>query len=219
MVEQYGLQMMLAGFALMAIGWLWIAARAFRESAWWGAGILAFPPLAPAYVLKKGRPVWLPATVLAIGVALTATPPLYTRLVPIDLGPRERVVDGERHLTLTGWDRQDYGFLGSKSDAVVLQMANPDVDDAVVARLKGFDRLRELDLGGTKVTDEGLKVLRDLPSLTSLRLGNTRITDAGFRESLAGKESLTRLDLSGTAVADETVADWRAAKPGRRAMK
>jgi len=219
MVEQYGFQIMLAGFALMAAGWIWLAAKAFRDSAWWGAGVLFFPPLAPAYVLARGGAVWRPAAVLALGVALTAFPPIYTRLVPIDLGPHERIVDGERHLTLTGWDREDYGFLGSKSDAVVLQMANPDVDDAVVARLVGFDRLRELDLSGTKVTDEGLKALRGLPALATLRLKDTKITDAGFKEWLAGKDSLARLDLTGTAVADETVDAWRAAKPGRRAMK
>lgn len=219
MVEQYGLQMMLAGFALLVIGWLWLVASAFRDSARWGVAVLAFPPLAPAYVLKRGRAVWRPAVVMAAGLILASTPPLYTRMVPIDLGPHERVVDGERHLTLTGWDRRDYGFLGSKSDAVVLQMANPDVDDAVVARLRGFDRLRELDLSESKVTDESLKTLAELPALASLRLKNTKITDAGFKASLAAKESLSRLDLTGTAVADETVAAWRAAKPGRRAMK
>jgi Leucine-rich repeat (LRR) protein len=219
MVEQYGLQVMLAGFALMAVGWIWLVANAFRYSAGWGAAVLVFPPLAPVYVLTRRRAVWRPAIVLALGLILTVFPPLFTRIVPVDLGPHERIVDGERHLTLTGWDRADYGFLGSKSDAVVLQMANPDVDDAVVARLEGFDRLRELDLSDSKVTDEGLKPLADLPALASLRLKNTRITDAGFKASLADKESLTRLDLTGTAVADETVAAWRAAKPGRRAMK
>lgn len=219
MVEQYGLHIMLAGFALMAIGWLWIVAKAFRDSAWWGVGVFAFPPLAPAYAVAKGGAAWAPAALLALGIALTAFPPVYTRLTPIDLGPHERVVDGERHLTLTGWDRRDYGVLGSKSDAVVLQMANPDVDDATVTRLKGFDRLRELDLSDTKVTDEGLKALRDIPTLATLRLKNTKITDAGFKESLAGKESLTRLDLTGTGVSAEAVDAWLAAKPGRRAMR
>ena len=219
MVEQYGFQLMLTGFALMAVCWLWMAARGFRDSAAWGVGILAFPPLAPVYAVARGTAVWRPAAVLGLGLALAAFPPVYSRTAPIDLGPHERLVNGERHLTLTGWDRRDYGVLGSKSDAVVLQMANPDVDDAVVARLSGFDRLRELDLGDTKVTDASLAVLRDLPALTTLRLRNTGITDAGFRASLAGKESLSRLDLTGTAVAAETIDAWRAAKPGRRALR
>lgn len=219
MVEQYGVYLMTAGFALMAIGWLWLVVSAFRYKIGWGAAILLFPPLAPVYVLMRGGVVWAPAVVLALGLALTAFPPLYTKLAPIDLGPREALVQGERHLTLTGWDRKDYAFLGSKSDAVVVQMANPDVDDATLTNLKGFDKLRELDLSETRITDQGLKVVKDLPALTSLRLSNTKITDAGFKAELAGKESLRRLDLTGTAVAPETVDAWKAAKPGRRAMQ
>jgi hypothetical protein len=137
----------------------------------------------------------------------------------VDLGPYERVVDGERHLTLTGWDREDYAILGSKSDAVVVQMANPDVTDATLENLKGFDRLRELDLSETRVTDEGLKILAGLPSLASLRLRDAKITDAGFRATLLNMESLRRLDLTGTAVDRETVEAWEAAQPGRRAMQ
>lgn len=219
MVEQYGVHLMTAGFALMAIGWLWLVVWAFRDKVGWGAAILLFPPLALVYVVMRGGAVWAPAVVLALGLALTAFPPLYTRLTPIDLGPRETIVEGERHLTLTGWDRKDYGFLGSKSDAVVVQMANPDVDDATLTSLRGFDKLRELDLSDTKVTDEGLKLVKDLPALTSLRLAGTRITDSGFKAELAAKESLQRLDLTGTAVAPETVEAWKAAKPGRRAMQ
>ncbi|WP_206107877.1 leucine-rich repeat domain-containing protein [Paludisphaera rhizosphaerae] len=219
MVEQYGAHMMMAGFALMAIGWLWLVVSAFRDRVGWGVAILLFPPLAPVYVLMRGGAVWAPAAVLALGLVLTAFPPLYTNLAPIDLGPRETIVEGERHLTLTGWDRKDYAFLGSKSDAVVVQIANPDVDDATLNNLKGFDKLRELDLSDTKVTDEGLKILKDLPALTTLRLANTKITDAGFKAALADKESLQRLDLTGTAVSSETVDAWKAAKPGRRAMQ
>ena len=51
--------------------------------------------------------------------------------VSIDLGPREKIVDRELHVTLTGWNRNtaDYVVLRSKPDIVVLQMANPDVTD------------------------------------------------------------------------------------------
>lgn len=219
MVEQYGVHLMLAGLALMALGWIWLAARAFREKAAWGAAILAFPPLAPFYVLSRGARLWAPAALMAAGLALTAFPPLYTRYAPVDLGPRERMVDGERHLALTGWDRKDYGFLGSKSDAAVVLMANPDVDDAALARLSGFDKLRELDVSDSAITDEGLARLADLPALAILHLRNTRITDAGFKKWLAPKESLRRLDLTGTGVDRETVDAWKAAAPGRRAMQ
>ena len=150
---------------------------------------------------------------------ITGFPPLYRLMVPIDLGPRETVVDGQRHITLTGWDRKDYALLGSKHDVAVLQMANPDVTDQTLEHLKGMNRLEELDLNNTQVTDSGLKILRDLPALASLRLKNTKVTDQGFQESLAGKATLMQLDLRGTQVSRDAVQAWRKAKEGRRAMR
>jgi Ran GTPase-activating protein (RanGAP) involved in mRNA processing and transport len=128
-------------------------------------------------------------------------------------------VEGQRHITLTGWDRKDYGFLGSKQDVVVLQMANPDVTDQTLEQLRKMDRLQELDLSNTQVTDAGLKILRNLPALRSLRLKNTRITDPGFHEFLAGKDSLMQLDLRGTAVSQETAQAWRKDRDGRRVLR
>jgi hypothetical protein len=144
---------------------------------------------------------------------------VYRLVVPIDLGPRERVVDGERHITLTGWDRGDYGWLGSKRDVVVLQMANPDVTDQTLRGLRGMDHLKELDISNTAVTDAGLAALKDLPALASLRLKGTKVSDAGFQGALAGKESLMQLDLTSTGVAKETVDNWKKAKAGRRALR
>jgi hypothetical protein len=69
------------------------------------------------------------------------------------------------------------------------------------------------------VTDAGLKVLKDLPALRSLRLKNTKITDPGFREFLAGKDSLIQLDLSGTAVSQESAQAWRKDRDGRRVLR
>src|SRR5262249_24568738 len=112
-----------------------------------------------------------------------------------------------------------YSYLESHLDTAVLQMANPDVTDATLDHLMKMAQLKELDLSNTQITDAGLLVLKDLPALTSLRLKNTKITDKGFRDTLAGKESLMQLDLTGTQVDRETVQTWRSAKPGRRALR
>ena len=125
--------------------------------------------------------------------------------MPLDLGPRDKLVDGQRHLTLTGWDRKDYSVLRLKPDVVVLQMANPDVTDQSLEPLKEMKALQELDLSGTQVTDAGLKILKDLPALTRLRLARTKITDQGFHDALFAKDSLMQLDLRGTHVSHETV--------------
>ena len=196
-MDSYALYIHLAGLAVIAVGCLGLLIRAFRH---WRKGLL-------------------PLGLIGLGLVITGFPPAYQLLVPIDLGPREKIVDGERHITLTGWDRKDYGFLGSKRDVVVLQMANPDVTDQTLERLQGMSALKELDLNNTQVTDAGLKVLKDLPVLRTLRLKNTKVTDRGFHDALAGKDSLMQLDLTGTGVSRETVQAWQKAKDGRRAMR
>ena len=137
----------------------------------------------------------------------------------VGLGAYESKVDGEPNLTLTGWDKKDYSVLKARTDVVVLQMANADVNDDTLQNLRDMRRLRELDLNDTGVTDAGLAVLSELPNLRTLRLRNTHITDAGFRQSLAEKDSLMELDLLGTQVASKTVRTWKAAKEGRKALR
>lgn len=196
-MDEYALYINLAGLAVVLVGVLGLVFRSFRN---WRKGIV-------------------PLGLIALGVVITGFPPLYRIVVPIDLGPHERIVEGKRHITLTGWDRKDYALLGSKHDVAVLQMANPDVTDQTLEHLKGMNRLEELDLNNTQVTDSGLKILRDLPELATLRLQNTRVTDQGFQESLANKATLMQLDLRGTQVSREAVQAWRKAKEGRRAMR
>src|SRR5271166_2474857 len=196
-MDSYAPYINLAGLAVIAVGCLGLVVRAFRH---WRKGLA-------------------PLMLIGIGLVITGFPPAYRLLVPIDLGPRERIVNGQRHITLTGWDRNDYTFLGSKHDVSVLQMANPDVTDQTLELLKGMNTLKDLDLDNTQVTDASLKILKDLPALNILRLKNTRITDRGFQEELAGKESLQLLDLTGTQVSREAAQAWRQAKNGRRVMR
>ena len=129
------------------------------------------------------------------------------------------LVEGQRHLTLTGWDRKDYSFLRLKPDLVVLQMANPDVTDQTLELLKGMNGLRELDLTDTPVSDAGLGILKQLPALAVLRLARTKITDHGFHDAFLTKESLLQLDLRGTQVSRETAAAWRELKAGRQVLQ
>ena len=209
----------LVGVLIALIGWFWILIRGFRHRLGWGFAILLFPPLGIVFALRhwgKGR---VPLCLILLGCLIIAVPPVFVGLAPIDLGPHERMVGGERHLTLTGWDRKDYAVLGSKRDTVVLQMANADVTDVTLANLKGMENLKELDLNRTQITDAGLAILKGLPALATLRLSHTKITDAGFRSALMDKESLNRLELQGTGVSRETVQAWKAAKPRRQALQ
>lgn len=102
MIEQYGLYFGLAGVVLLTIGWLWMVVRAFRHRLGWRLFVLLRPPAAPFYGLRRLPFVRGPMIVLALGAMVTAAPLVYSCVVPVDLGPYDTIVAGERHLTLSG---------------------------------------------------------------------------------------------------------------------
>jgi hypothetical protein len=188
----------LIGVGVVVLAGLWFLVRLFRTP----------------------RRLWLPIMLGLVGLAITATPVIYTRVVEtIDLGEREQIVDGELHLTLTGWDRDSYEFLAYKRDIAVLQMANADVTDATLAFLKGQVRLKTLDLNDSQVTDQGLAILAEVKSLESMKLRGTKVTDAGLQQLFDSLPKLKQLDLRQTSVSSELIDSWKAAQPGRRVLK
>jgi hypothetical protein len=220
-LERYGIYAVLGGVLLLAAGWIWLLARAFRKKL---RGRLAavFPPFAPLVALGNHRQAAGPLALMAAGGLLLAAPYVVNLVSPylIDLGPRETLVDGQRHLTLTGWDRSDYDrVLRARTDVRVLQLANPDVDDDDVRALAMLQGLHEVDLNGTRITDATLALLAALPELQIARLRATAITDEGFRRHLENHPQLRELDLRETAVKSSTVRAWRSAKEGRKALR
>jgi hypothetical protein len=203
---------------LAAAVWIWIAA--WRVSWKWGLGLTLFAPAVVVFIRLYFHRLKRPLTLLLLSAFLVGVPFGVNAVVQrIDLGPREKIVDGEKHITLTGWDQGDYSILKSRPDVVVLQIANPEVTDATLEYLRGMARLRELDLNDTQITDQGLSVLKDLPALARLRLRATRITDEGFQRELAGKETLLEVDVRETPVASSTLREWKKAKDGRKYLK
>ena len=217
MIDHLGLILQLSGLALAAAGFVWLLHRAFDHNQLWGTLVFFLPPLFLVYAVIALRRAWAPVLVMAMGVGVQLSPyaiRAYQRAYP-DLGERVRIVDGERHVVLTGWNKSDYGLLENLSDAVVLEMANPDVTDETLKLLQGMGRLQELTLNETQVTDTGLKLIAQLPKLQRLRLRGTRITDAGFRESLMPLELLRNVDVTGTAVKGSTLREWKKQQTGR----
>ena len=219
MNEDYLFFATLVGLALILVSWVWLVIVAWRQRPGWGLAILLFPPAGLLFAIGHLETARGPFILGLVGLIAAAGPPVVNRLLPVDLGPRDTLVDGERHITLTGWDRQDYGVLIGRSDVTVLQMANTDVTDETLRLLGDLKQLRELDLSNTQVTDSGLALLAALPTLERLRLARTRVTDAGFNQHLMPHPGLVELDLRGTQVTTEAISAWRAAKPGRRALR
>lgn len=171
-----------------------------------------------ASLVKTPRRVVPPLFLLMLAAALLIGPAIISRTMSVDLGKRERIVNNERHISLTGWDGDSYTFLQGMPDTVVLQMGNPDVTDETIDLLANMSSLRELDLNDSSVTDVSLAKLAQLPALETIRLRGTKISDVGFREHLMNATTLKQLDLRETEVSAEAVEEWKSGGDSRRAF-
>jgi Leucine-rich repeat (LRR) protein len=75
-------------------------------------------------------------------------------------------------------------------------------DNRCIEQLGESKQLRYLNLSGTDVTDNGLRLVARFEGLTSLDLEDNCLTDAGLAH-LARLKNLQRLNLTGTLVTDE----------------
>lgn len=220
MFEQYGFVLMIVGLACLLFSWLWLIVRAFRVSIGWGLAVLLVPVLGPfAFFCRRTRLSLAPLFLWLMGIVIIGgtlgTSHLINHLQLWQAG-RFKTVDGELHVTLTGWDDTDYALLEELPHTVVLQMANGNVNDQTLDYLKNMESLRELDVNDTLVTDAGLAKLNRLPALEIVRLRATKITDDGFRDNLAEKESLLEIDVRETGVTSRTMRSWKALNPEKR---
>jgi len=120
-----------------------------------------------------------------------------------------------------GDERQTVEKLGGKvtrdekaegKPVIRVRLGGTQVTDAGLKELAALKNLQELDLAGTKVTDAGLKELAALKTLQTLYLDNTKVTDAGLKE-LAPLKNLQTLYLGNTQVTDAGKAELRKALP------
>jgi len=218
MLEKYAIYVILLGALLAVAGFVWLVIRAFKYRPLWGWAVLLCPPAGLIFIWRHFSQLRGPVRVLVLAFVIAASPYAlnYYERHFVPLKPFEQVVDGELRITLTGLKDFDYATLREKPQVVVLQMANPDVNDRTLEHLKGMDHLAMLDLNGTQISDEGLAVVAALPQLNTLRIARTKITDEGFRKSLFSKNSLLHLDLTGTEIKGKTKRDWKSQKPDER---
>lgn len=220
MPENVGFWFLVAGLLLAAVGWLWLLVRVFAAGFWWGLGVFLLPPLVIGFVGARFQRARVPLAVLLLGCLVFATPLAVNAYVlrHLDLGPYVRVVEGERHVTLTGWDRDDYSVLLHLPDTVVLQIANADVTDATLDYVVPLKHLEELDLSDSAITDAGLARLVALPKLLKLRLKGTAITNDGLASFLEAKPELIALDVRETAAKPSLLRAWKKERDGRQVL-
>jgi hypothetical protein len=196
MSEQIGVVLIFAGLVSVAIGVCWLVGRS----------------LAVLIGRRQARQLLVPLALLGGGLVVGALPfaSQHVYLKFVGLGPRERVLDGQRALNLTGWDRDDYSILADRPDLAILELGNPDVTDETLDLLAGLTELRELTLNDAAVTDTGLAKLARLPALETLRIARTRITPEGLRRFLdAPPRRLAWIDVSGNGIPTAILRQWK----------
>ena len=200
MSEQIGAVLIFAGLLAATVGFVWLVGRG----------------LVVLLGRREARALLVPLALLGGGLVLGATPFVYQRAYQaiVGFGERERVIDGERAITLTDWDRDDYSLLAERPDTVILEMGNPDVTDETLEPLLEMPRLRELTLNDSQVGDAGLATLARLPALEALRLARTKVTPEGLKRFLETPPANLRLiDVSGNGIPTRILRAWKNAAP------
>jgi len=138
------------------------------------------------------------------------TPIIEAMVGPLDRGgpalPSDRVATASKDaiaaVTATGLSVEP---IGGETPFLHVHASNGPsrIGDAALGPLSRIaPQVAWLDLGATKVTDQGLASLAGLPNLTRLHLQRTAIGDAGLAH-LAKLTHLEYLNVYGTKVTDE----------------
>src|ERR1700693_204945 len=85
-----------------------------------------------------------------------------------------------------------------------LNVHGAKISDTTLEHISGIATLESLNIGSAMVTDIGLERLTSLPNLKELTLGGNKLTDAGL-QALRQMPSLTYLDLGGRQGTDANV--------------
>jgi serine/threonine protein kinase len=78
----------------------------------------------------------------------------------------------------------------------------PKFTNAGLQKIRGFDKLQELHLSGTAISDDGLDALQGTPNLTRLSIHHTSIGDPGLQH-VARLKKLEFLHVGATHVTDQ----------------
>lgn len=85
-----------------------------------------------------------------------------------------------------------------------VDLRGKNVDDAALAELAGLWQLEILKLDGTKITDDGMRILLSMPRLKELHLRHTNLSDRAAA-TLAALPQLETVYLTGTKMTDASV--------------
>jgi Leucine Rich repeat len=112
---------------------------------------------------------------------------------------------GAAHPAATRWIDAMGGHTSRSATGLSVDLSATWVGDTDLVRVAALPGVLRLNLGHTRITDLGLRYLRDLSSVQSLDLGLAeQITDEGVQH-IKGWKSLQQIELKATSVTDSTV--------------
>ena len=94
----------------------------------------------------------------------------------------------------------------ARGNVIAVDLSGSWVTDTDLEQLASLPRLAKLNLGHTRISDQGMRRLKRLENITSLDLTYAElVTDEGLT-ALRGWKHLERLKLRGTKITDAGVA-------------
>jgi Leucine-rich repeat (LRR) protein len=155
----------------------------------------------------------------AVAELRKARPNLKVQWPPPPPGPAPagKITEEQAEATVTGLG----GFVGRDDDlpgnpVVVVRLSSGRVNDAALAGLPAFTRLRKLTVSNAGISDEGLTHLKRLGQLRELNLSGCRsLTDRGLAH-LARLTGLRSLELGYTAITNAGLAHLAGMKDLRK---
>ncbi len=100
--------------------------------------------------------------------------------------------------------RANVGTLNQRGQIRDMSFENAALGDSQLAQILAVKSLERIDLRGTRITDEGVARLKELPNLKCLILWSTNISDRGL-EHVVQNKSITFLAIPG-GISDDGMA-------------
>lgn len=135
------------------------------------------------------------------------------RRIGIARGAKEVFLDTSLRLDVKTDTDMDTSFLGELQPDDLQSLFLYNCDDAIMSQIEHLTGLQELYISDTRISDQGLALLRPLVSLKRISIYHTAIGDKGLF-NLAMIPGLKWLTCSGTGATEDGLNLFRRAMPG-----
>jgi len=132
-------------------------------------------------------------------------------------GAREIFLDKSLRLDLKGGNGIDYSFLSDLQPNDLQALFLYNVDDDILPNCTHLTGLQELYISDTRISDQGMSLLRPLKYLQRISIYHTNIGDKGLL-NLALIPGLKWLTCSGTGISEEGLNTFRRLMPGCKSV-